>query len=936
MKASAKAAFRTLIVSILAASSPASFYAPSAHAAETDAPPLETIVVTGSFIHRTDTETPSPVTVLSKDQIEKSGLTTIYDAIHTISADNSGTIPTAFAGGFAPGSAGVALRGLTVNSTLVLVDGRRLANYPFADDGQRSFVDLNSIPLTMVDRIEVLKDGASSLYGADAIAGVVNIIMKREYSGAEVSADVGTSQHGGGSTVRVSGNLGSGSLKDDGHNAYLTFEYQKDGKILTSDRGFPFNTSDLSSIGGNNLLGGQPSLSSGSVFGSVTPGTVASNADGTPNLLSGTPLPGALVQPLRPCGAHSALVTDATGSYCEQNLQSGVSIQPAAERLGVTGRFTVKLSDVSEAYLSSTYYQNHVVAVFPPNQIQNTSPVNTNSIALPPLLANGSINPNNPFASQGQYALINYAFGDIPFGIDVTSHSLRSVMGYKTRVAGWDLDAAIDANHSWNDFAQPGYISLNGLLSAINDGSYSFVNPSSNSAATRALVAPTPTKTSTSDLYSVDLRGSHDLFALPGGTAAVALGAELRHEAQNDPNINPRLDYLGTGRQEAAGSRQVAATFLEIALPIVSTFEANLSGRYDHYSDFGGKATPKIGLKWTPIRQLALRSTYSEGFRAPSFSENGSSEAEGCISYTPPADFQALHGNNGYVQQYNLCSLTVANKAIKPETAKNFTFGAIIEPTKWLSASLDYYAIKKNNVIAQSNPVTALNAYYAGGQLPAGFSVTPDRVDPAYPSILPRPAVVASPYQNANALQTDGIDLNLRVTLNLGSAGRFYSDIDVTKIFSFKLILPDGSEQQYAGTQGPYYLSSGAGTPRYRGSWTNGWEHGPVSVTATTYYTSGFTQTGPDFLPADQCLYADSAGNSFPRNCRIASFWYVDLTGEYRINDRLKTSLVVSNVFDRQPPIDPSDYAGINFNPTYHYAGIVGRYLKFGLLYKFQ
>jgi iron complex outermembrane receptor protein len=182
---------------------------------------LQTITVTGSAVPRIDVETQSPVTVISAQQIQRSGLTTVSDVVRSISADNSGSIPNAFSNGFAAGSSGVALRGLTVNSTLVLVDGHRAANYPVADDGQRSFVDLNTIPLAAVDRIEVLKDGASSLYGADAIAGVVNIILKPNYKGVEGTVEVGTSQHGGGFSRKATLLVGGGDLEKDGHNAYV-------------------------------------------------------------------------------------------------------------------------------------------------------------------------------------------------------------------------------------------------------------------------------------------------------------------------------------------------------------------------------------------------------------------------------------------------------------------------------------------------------------------------------------------------------------------------------------------------------------------------------------------------------------------------------------------------------------------------------------------
>lgn len=187
---------------------------------------VETVVVTGTMLH--EKVTPSPVTVISRVDIDNSSLSTVADVVRSLASDNSGTIPTAFTGGFAAGASGVALRGLTVNSTLVLIDGLRTADYPLADDGQRGFVDLNTIPLDMVDRVEVLKDGASSLYGTDAIAGVVNIILKPEFQGEAGEAEVGTSQHGGGTMTRATATFGTGDPATDHYNAYVNFEYEMD------------------------------------------------------------------------------------------------------------------------------------------------------------------------------------------------------------------------------------------------------------------------------------------------------------------------------------------------------------------------------------------------------------------------------------------------------------------------------------------------------------------------------------------------------------------------------------------------------------------------------------------------------------------------------------------------------------------------------------
>jgi iron complex outermembrane receptor protein len=893
---------------------------------------LQTITVTGSALPRIDAETPSPVTVITADQIRKSGLTTVADVVRAVSADNSGSIPSAFTAGFAAGSSGVALRGLTVNSTLVLIDGGRAASYALTDDGQRSFVDLNTIPSNAIERIDVLKDGASSLYGADAIAGVVNIILKPSFQGAEATADVGTSQHGGGTTKRLTALFGTGDLKQDGYNAYVSVEYQKDNDIRVGQRGFPYNTADLSSIGGNNLIGGQPSQNSGSIYGTVTPGQLATPGD----ITSGVPNDGAVARPLIPCGSRGSLITNDPanpGSYCAQNFALYGQIQPTMERKGVYGRLTIKVSDNTQAYIGASYYETETSVRGLPAQIQAGTPRNTNSIALPVTLADGSLNPNNPFAADGQAAIINYGFPNILGGADNDNHNFRMVGGVKGQWGDWSFDSALVLNHTSLNVSNYGFLNYDTLLADINNGTYNFIDPSANSRQVLAALAPVLRKRSTSDLDSIDFHVTRSLLDLGGGGLGLATGVDVRREAQNDPDLNPNLAAQGLGVAHVQGKRTVTGAYVELDAPFFESFEVDASGRYDHYSDFGNNFSPKIGFKWKPIDALAFRGTFSKGYRAPSFAENGSSAAEGFTAFTPPADFQALHGNNGYVQPYALAFLTAANPKIQPEKSKSYTFGIVFQPTDHLDASIDYYSIKKTGVIAQQDPSAVLDAYFAGQPLPPGSLITPDNPDPAFPGALPRPIVVSAPYVNQNALKTEGVDLDLRANFDLGPSAHFVSEINLTKILSWKLTLQDGTEQQFVGTHGPYALSSGAGTPRYRGSWSNSIEFGKATITGTLYYTSGLKLTVPDI--ASGCFSTNTiTGADFPASCRMSSFTDFDLTGSYQLTPKIALTGSVMNAFDKKAPLDPLNYAALNYNPTYAQNGVVGRFYTVGVRVK--
>lgn len=900
---------------------------------------LQTITVTGSAIPRIDLETPSPVTTITAVQIQRSGLTTISDVIRAVSADNSGSIPNAFTNGFAAGSSGVALRGLTVNSTLVLIDGHRNATYAVSDDGVRSFVDLNTIPLAAVERIEVLKDGASSLYGADAIGGVVNIILKPDYHGVEGTADIGTSQHGGGFTRKATFLAGGGDLDTDHYNAYFSAQYQKDNAINIRQRGFPFNTGDLRAIGGQNNIGGQPSQNSGSIYGTVTPGTLTPGGD----FITGvTPVNG-ITQVLAPggCGSRATLVNNDPanpGSYCAENFLSQYGqVQPAMEQGGLYGRFTVKINDTTKAYLSASYFEAKTETIGAPAQIQNGTPNNTNSIALPPTLSvNGvpttTLNPNNPFAAQGQYALINYAFGDIPNGFNYNNHNARIVGDISGQAFDWNWDATLVLNHTWLNTTQFGFINYTALLNAVASGSYNFLNPGANSAITRAQLAPGYAKTSTSDLDTLDLSANHSLWDLPGGPMGVAVGAQFRHEAQNDPTLNPGFEFQGLGNAQTKGSREVSSVYVEINAPLLQSLEIDGSGRFDHYTDAGNNFSPKIGFKYKPFDWVAIRGTYSKGFRAPSFAENGSSSAQGFVTaqITDPG-FLAAHNNSPYAANpYAQSTYTLANKNIKPEKATNFTFGVVVQPASWLNASVDYYNIKKESVITPADPAAALDNYFAGRPQAPGVTVIPDLPDPLYPNALPRPLQINAAYINANSLKTTGVDVDLQAHFDFSNDVHYITELSGTQIFSWVLTLPNGTRQQFVGTHGPYQLSSGAGTPRTRASWANTIVWGPATVTGTLYRTSGMRNIALDQHANGSCI------SVLPLNCQVGAFTEFDLTASYVINDHLIITGSIMNAFDKKPPLDQADYAaaGANYNPTWAQNGLVGRFYNLGVKVK--
>lgn len=960
--------------------------------AEPSATTLQKVIVTGSAIPRTEKETAAPVLTITRKDIERSGLTTVADVVRSISADNSGTLGNSFEGAFAGGASGVALRGLTVNSTLVLIDGRRAANYALDDDGERGFVDLNSIPLVAVERIEVLKDGGSALYGADAIAGVVNIILQREYTGKDVSAEYGSSQHGGGSHTRVTGEFGTGRLNQNGYNAYFSVEYQRDNSIKAAQRGFPYNTNDLSSIGGINGQANQPLQGSpiGSFNGTVEPGMIPAGL--SPSPLNAVPVAGGVPQLLNtlpganPCYAGSAQAyingdtSGASGQYCQINPVSYSDIQPQVQRAGVHGKIEVKLNEETSAYLKATFYDTKTLQAgnlgTGPSQINSTngSPLTAN-IGLPPTIpgpnGNPIPNPNNPFAASGQWAMIQYQFADIPTSNQLENQNYRLVGGIKGSFQAfgtWNYDSALTINHTQLQVQAYGDLLTNQLLADINNGSYHFLHslgPTSQSVLNA--LAPEDAITNTTDLDMIDFRVNRELFQLPGGAAGLAMGTEYRYEAQNSPQLDPTLsnadgstynEYLSTFDLHTAqvfGKHDVTAFYTELDMPVLKSLDIDGAFRYDHYTDASDHGiTPKIGVKWTPIRQAVLRGTFSEGFRAPSFAESGGNSSN--LGYTTSSAAAALpdqvdptnpayctgfigaHCVNGkpdaYVtNSYNQGVLTTGNPHLAPEKSRNFTLGVVLQPIPAVSVSADYYHIRKTNLVNPYPTGAIYSGYFndpAGYSPPAGVTLQTGTPDPQAPGAPALPIVVAAPYINANDETTQGYDIDLQVNFRPMPGMRVTSELTYTEIMSFRLDQPGQPSNQYAGTQGPYALSSGAGTPRDRASWVNTVEYGPLTVTATINWVDGYKQISED-TGSVNCLYPADV----PTGCKIAPFNEVDLVGNYKILRNFDVTLNIQNLFDSKAPIDPADYAASNYNSTYTQKGVIGRFFIGGVHYRF-
>ena len=405
-------------------------------------------------------------------------------------------------------------------------------------------------------------------------------------------------------------------------------------------------------------------------------------------------------------------------------------------------------------------------------------------------------------------------------------------------------------------------------------------------------------------------------------------------------------------RRASATSRR---EFFEISAPVVKQLELQVSGRYDRYSSGFSNFSPKAGVKFTPIRQLALRGTWSKGFRAPSFAET-SGEVTGFTTYVP-GSFQSLCQQHGGTYSGGSCTggdpytrsgqalgyRSQANPNLQPEKSQSLTAGVIFQPIRQLSFTLDYYHIKKTNIIT-GGPLSnaALTAYYAGQALPAGYSMILNPIDPQFPSGIRSVAIIVGPYANASSLTTSGFDFSAQADVRFSPGLRWSSNLEATRInkFDFRSCAdnsdPSCEVQHYVGTQGPYILSSGSGTPRWRGNWSNSLQFGRATLTGTINYVSGYRMTAEDQNGPGTA--ADCSTNLYNADfaCRTKSFTWVDLVGSYKFTDAITVYGNVLNLFDAKAPINPANYAAANYNPTYTQAGAVGRFFRLGVNFSFR
>jgi outer membrane receptor protein involved in Fe transport len=881
---------QTALALLIAYAIPNSYLTAFAQAADGDAAAGGTkpVLVTGSRIPRASKEGPTSVTVITGEDIEKQGYRNVFDALSSQTQNTGMTQGADFGNTFTPAANTISLRGLGPNHTLILFNGRRIADYPVAYDGSVNFVNLANIPSALVDRIEILNSGASAIYGSDAIAGVVNIITKKQVSGFDFNIKAGGTKDGGGANQRIqlTGGGGSGNL-----SGVFGVELSRTDPIWSRQRDFMSSTT----------------------AGGTSPTRILSRQ----NVDTGKYVdPGATCSQLGNLFYDSVVrVQSKSGAYCGSG-----KAQPAY--------WTTMTQNESENLYGSLSYQltpkteifSDLMLGFNSTQNNTRGPSWTSEAVGNSYFFNQNSGANESWSRRispeeiGGATRFNRRWNDVAGNLTV------GIRGDIPSTSSWNYEAAYNIS---------AYTSRKTTPLLLNNVDSFFLGPRLGYDADGvAIYAPDPgrlsqpltpeqfnsitgkaTSRDKSWTQTLSLSANGELFNLPAGPVRLAAVTEFGSQGFSntpDPQINQGVFYNQAAANGASGSRKRYALGTELNIPIIKELVATVAGRYDEYNFAGrndGKFTYNTGLEFRPVKTLLFRGNYATSFRAPDMNYIYSSTTRGYYSST--TDYyrcqqagQSLAGCefNNYSPGANY--VQTGSKDLKSENGKSWSYGVVWSPSSSFDISADFWRIQIDNLVTNLDPDIILRneANCRAGQLDINSPTCVDALrrvqrNPANAIFNPNAIqnILVNPI-NAAQERTSGLDVSGKWRIKAGGAGDFLLKANYTKVLShhYRQFASDPDQDLLNSLTNPDWGSKvNASVTWLRDKWT-----GTVQVTR---YGS---------LPsADQTR-------------RISPFALVNLSASYQITPRASVALIVNNVFNS---VKQDNTAGWPYYPTGNY-----------------
>ena len=718
---------------------------------EPGAKPVEEIYVTGSRIGRTsDFESPSPVASFNREDLAKSGYANLQQMLEKQPFVGNGTFSSRGNNqdSTANGAASVSLRGLGADATLVLVNGRRVAVSSFAESITTNFVDINAIPVVAIERLEVLKDGASAVYGSDAVAGVINVVLRKDYDGAELSTTYGATTESGNDEFRASGIWG---VNGEDSNITVILDYYRNSTLENKERG-RLGSADQSSRGGQDL---RSSRSFPGRFVFMQPDAVS----------------GELVQ----VAGSTAVVDPACATPCVFDYGPANLLMPEAERTGLMLLGHAGLGAGLEVFTEIGVQHNTSEAR------GAATPLDETALLTVPLT-----HPGNPFPTlPGATVLGIERFRTVDAGErrwDIQTDNLRMVLGLRGSFNDFNWEISGQRARSESDQTgdrSMGWVRTDFLQQQIDLGNYNPFGATQNPQSVIDSITTSLVRQGQSDLTAYDAQIEGPVFDMPAGQVRMAAGLEYRDERISDvPDDQFQRGLIfGTEAVSAEAQRDNWSAYVEFSLPLLESLELSVAGRYDDYSDFGDTTNPKVAVRWAPIESLAFRASWGTGFRAPSLAQIGLGPSQDSLFFEDTfgcADNPIYCGNN-----IDRTVVFSGNPDLQPEESESYNLGVAWQPTDAFRVSVDYWDITQEDKIDRLPFLSVYNENCSDQNSTVCVRGTPVPGDTLGPI-----QSVANTFANLGEQSVTGIDFGAYFSTDLG-AGLLSLGLDYSHLLEF-------------------------------------------------------------------------------------------------------------------------------------------------------
>ncbi|MYN01487.1 TonB-dependent receptor [Pseudoduganella sp. DS3] len=899
---------------------------------------IQRVEITGSAVKRVAIEGALPVQTLSKAQIEQTGANTVADLVATLPSMQGFVTSSTSINGGGGGVQTASVHAIGSSYTLVLLNGRRMAPY-----SSGSAVNLASIPLAAVERVEILTDGASALYGSDAIAGVVNFILKKNQTDANIELTYNRPTKGSaGATTNVAISKGFGDLDNDGFNVLLAYSHDTQKELNASERRFaaPGGVHDFEEGGKRYSL---YQLSGNSIPGNVTVRTANGNPAFNPSLIT-----------TGKCGAAN---TFQVGNRCLYNYGAVVELLPEMKRDGLFGSTNIKLGNDWTFFAEGLYSKFTSTARYaPPAQplsLNINSPLYKAHVV--PALGKLGIDPASVNSATMALRLVD-AGGRTD---DWKTDAKHLAFGVRGAQWGWDMEAAFTHSETTAaDHAVAGYTSSDKLDALMAAGTYNpFIVPTAETrAALASAVLHQQLDETRSRINALNLRGSREVFQAPGGAAMLALGGDfMRQKYVYDPSaiamgansLQPNYTDSPIGGIQGSfptdATRKSWGAFAELVVPVVKGLELTADLRYDSYDavrdkmnfDSAGKlvapaikgneaskSTYKLAAAWRPSDSLLLRGSYGTGFKAPILTDitnplqgGGVANAHPCPITSGPLlalcdgtkEYNLLNGGNPFTGAAGL----------KPETSKQASLGLRVEPSKSLSLGMDVWDVKIKDQISKlpENEVFGNPAKYMG-------------LFVSYYDPIQKENVLAASLTPFNLAQSHYRGIDWDHTYRMGKWNFNWTGTYMLKA-DFQTLPTDPVEHSVGR-----FDSYNAVTFRWISKLQVGWKQSDrLSHSLTGVYKSGYQDMS---IAASSQAIRDEAGNFVSLSRKVEDSLVWDWQTRFKFNANLTLTGGVKNLFDREPPFSQRIAGGGNqLGYDGRYADPLGRQLYLVAGYKF-